>query len=186
MNEDLALALQTLKNSGTILYPTDTIWGIGCDATNNMAVMKIYDIKKREDKRQMLILVENASAIHEYVDSVPDLAFTFIKSAKKPLSIIFQNAKNLAPALIGDDRTIGIRVVRDDFCKELISMLGKPIVSTSANTSGSPPPVNYDSIDRNIKEEVDYVVKWRQDDTSQSSPSDIIKFGEEGEVIKIR
>ena len=134
----------------------------------------------------MLILVENASAIHEYVDSVPDLAFTFIKSAKKPLSIIFQNAKNLAPALIGDDRTIGIRVARDDFCRELISMLGKPVVSTSANISGDPPPHNFSNVKQNIKDEVDYIVKWRQDDTSQSLPSDIIKFGEEGEVIKIR
>lgn len=186
MKNDLEFALKTLRDGGTILYPTDTIWGIGCDATNNEAVMKIFDIKNREDTRQMLILIDDPAKIQNYADAVPDIAFTFIESAKNPLSIIFQNAKNLAPALIGYDHTIGIRVVQDDFCRELIKSLGKPVVSTSANVSGNPPPGNFSKIDKRIKDAVDYIVRWRQDDSSQSAPSDIIKFGKDGEIIKIR
>lgn len=186
MDNDLEKALETLKRGGTILYPTDTIWGIGCDATNNTAVMRVFEIKNREDTRQMLILVDDAGRIPDYVNNVPDIAYTFIESAERPLSIIFQDAKNLAPALIGHDHTIGIRVVRDDFCRELIKMLGSPIVSTSANVSGNPPPGNFSNISPVIKEEVDYIVTWRQDDDHQSLPSDIIRFGEEGEIIKIR
>ncbi len=186
MNEDLERALETLQKGGTILYPTDTIWGIGCDATNNRAVMKVFDIKNREDTRQMLILIDEPSRIDQYVMDVPEIAFNFIDAAKRPLSIIFQNAKNLAPALIGHDHTIGIRVVKDDFCRELIRMLGKPVVSTSANISGSPPPGSFSKIAHSIKEAVDYIVVHRQDDVRKSSPSDIIKFGEDGEIIKIR
>ena len=186
MNDDLVRATETLKKGGTILYPTDTIWGIGCDATNNRAVMKIFDIKKREDTRQMLILVHDASDIHNYVQTIPEIAFTFIESAKRPLSIIFQNAKNLAASLIGHDQTIGIRVVNDEFCRELIQSLGKPIVSTSANESGKPPPENFSKINKKIKDSVDYIVRWRQNDMKQSAPSDIIKFGENEEIIKIR
>ena len=186
MKDDLDLALETLKRGGTILYPTDTIWGIGCDATHNLAVMKIFDIKNREDTRQMLILIDDAHNISHYVETVPDIAFTFIDSAKRPLSIIFQKAKNLAPSLIGQDKTVGIRVVQDDFCRELIKRLGNPIVSTSANVSGSPPPSSFIKIDQKIKDAVDYTVKWRQDDLKSSAPSDIIKFGEDGEIIKIR
>ncbi len=186
MNDDLDLALETLKRGGTILYPTDTIWGIGCDATHNLAVMKIFDIKHREDTRQMLILIDDADNIRHYVEAVPEIAFTFIDSAKRPLSIIFQKSKNLAPSLIGHDNTIGIRVVQDDFCRKLIKKLGKPIVSTSANVSGSPPPGSFSKIDKEIKDAVDYVVKWRQNDLTRSAPSDIIKFGEDGEIIKIR
>lgn len=186
MTDDLKTALETLKKGGTILYPTDTIWGIGCDATNDQAVIKIFNIKNREDTRQMLILTDDEANIGKYVVDVPDIAFDFIVSAKRPLSIIFQNAKNLAPSLIGSDKTIGIRVVRDAFCKELIKQLGRPVVSTSANISGSPPPGNFSKIDQRIKKSVDYIVRWRQDDTGRSSPSDIIKFGPEGEIIKIR
>jgi len=186
MDNDLNQALETLKKGGTILYPTDTIWGIGCDATNNPAVIKIFDIKNREDTRQMLILIDDAVNIGNYVSKVPEIALNFIESAKRPLSIIFQKAKNLAPSLIGHDQTIGIRVVKDDFCRELIKRLGKPIVSTSANISGSPPPGSFSKIDQKIKDAVDYIVCWRQDDLTQSIPSDIIKFGKDGEIIKIR
>ena len=186
MKDDLIKALETLRSGGTILYPTDTIWGIGCDATNDEAVKRVFEIKSREDTRQMLILISDPANIGNYVKEVPDMAFTLIESAERPLSIIFQNAVNLAPSLIGPDNTIGIRVVRDDFCRELIRELGSPLVSTSANISGSPPPEDYSSIDPEIKEAVDYNVKWRQDDRTASGPSDIIKFGEDGELIKIR
>jgi L-threonylcarbamoyladenylate synthase len=186
MNNDLDLALETLQKGGTILYPTDTIWGIGCDATNDEAVMKVFEIKKRSDTRQMLILIDDAANISNYVDHVPEIAFTFIEAAKRPLSIIFQKAKNLAPSLIGHDQTIGIRVVKDEFCQELIKRLGKPIVSTSSNISGNPPPGSFLNIDQAIRDAVDYIVAWRQDDLSRSEPSDIIKFGVNEEIIKIR
>ncbi len=186
MDNDLINALETLRQGGTILYPTDTIWGIGCDATNDEAVRKVFEIKSREDTRQMLILLDKAANISRYVDNVPDIAFTFIESAEKPLSIIFQNAKNLAPSLIGEDNTIGIRIVRDEFCRELIRELDKPVVSTSANISGKPPPVNFAAVGPEIKDAVDYIVKQRQDDRNIATPSDIIKFTPEGEIVKIR
>ncbi len=180
------MALETLKNGGTILYPTDTIWGIGCDATNDQAVIKVFEIKSRVDTRQMLILIDDATNIPNYVKNMPDIAFNLIESADRPLSIIFQNAKNLAPSLIGSDQTIGIRVVRDDFCKELLRRHGKPIVSTSANISGNPAPVSFSKIDKKVKDSVDYIVQWRQGDDHPSAPSDIIKFAEGGKIIKIR
>ncbi len=186
MNDELIRTLEILKNGGTILYPTDTIWGLGCDATQDMAVQKIFKIKARDDTRQMLILIDEAANIGKYVKKVPDIAFAFIESAKRPLSIVFQDATNLAPSLIGQDNTIGIRVVQDDFCRELIRKLGSPVVSTSANISGNPPPSGFSSISREIKDSVDYIVKWRQDDETASTASDIIKFGEKGEIIKIR
>ncbi len=186
MKDDLNAALETLKKGGTILYPTDTIWGIGCDATINSAVMRIFDIKNRADTRQMLILIDEAENIPDYVEKVPEIAFNFIESSRRPLSIIFQKAKNLAPALIGYDKTIGIRVVRDEFCRELIRNLGNPIVSTSANISGKPPPANFKEIDVKIREAVDYIVVRHQNEEKKSDPSDIIKFGEDGEIIKIR
>jgi L-threonylcarbamoyladenylate synthase len=186
MDRDLENALETVEGGGVILYPTDTIWGLGCDATNNNAVMRIYDIKKRQDTRQMLILVGDPSEIKNYAGDVPKIAWELIRSAPRPLSIIFQGAKNLAPSLTGQDGTIGIRVVRDDFCRELIRRLGKPLISTSANISGSHAPPNYAGIDPAIKEAVDYVVEWRQNDLSRSVPSDIIKFGPGDEIIKIR
>ena len=186
MNHILTGSLAALLAGKIILYPTDTIWGIGCDATNDAAVKKIFGIKKREDTRQMLVLIDDAANIGKYVKNVPDLAFQLIESAQRPLSIIFRHARNLAPSLIGEDNTIGIRVVRDDFCRELIRELGRPIVSTSANISGSPPPSNFSSITPEIKNAVDYIVLLRQDDENRSVPSDIIKFGEKNEIIRIR
>ncbi|MFP4366278.1 MAG: L-threonylcarbamoyladenylate synthase [Bacteroidales bacterium] len=186
MNDEVRKALNTVQKGGIILYPTDTIWGIGCDATNDEAVRKIFKIKDRADTRQMLILIDKADNISKYVRNVPDIAFNFIESAQRPLSIIFQNAWNLAPSLIGHDNTIGIRVVQDDFCKELIGELGKPIVSTSANISGKPPPTGFINIDPQIKESVDHIVSLRQDEVVKSGPSDIIKFEKDGEIVKIR
>jgi L-threonylcarbamoyladenylate synthase len=186
MNHNLTGSLEALLAGKVILYPTDTIWGIGCDATNDAAVKKIFGIKKREDTRQMLVLIDDASNIGKYVKNVPDLAFQLIESAQRPLSIIFQNARNLAPSLIGEDNTIGIRVVRDEFCRELIRELGRPIVSTSANISGNPPPANFTGITTEIKNAVDYIVPLRQDDNNRSVPSEIIKLGENNEIIRIR
>lgn len=184
--EDLNKAYKTLKKGGVIIYPTDTIWGIGCDATNASAVERIYSIKDRNDRKQMLILVDNIDMIHSYVEYVPNITRTFIESADKPLSIIFPNAMNLPVSLVGEENTIGIRVVREDFCRALIEKLGKPIVSTSANMSGDPYPARFEQILEKIKESADYIVKWRQDENKHAAPSEIIKFSEKGEIIKIR
>ncbi len=184
--EDLNNACEVLKKGGVIIYPTDTIWGIGCDATNSTAVERVYSIKDRNAKQKMLILVDNIDMIHSYVEYVPNITRNFIESADKPLSIIFPNAMNLPSSLVGEDYTIGIRVVRDEFCRALIQKLGKPVVSTSANTAGKPYPANYEQICEKIKKAADYIVKWRRDENKQATPSEIIKFGEKGEIIKIR
>jgi L-threonylcarbamoyladenylate synthase len=186
MNDDIRAALQVLKEGGVILYPTDTIWGLGCDATHPAAVSRIYDIKKRRDNKSMLVLLDDATALDRYLQQVPDIAWDLIELADQPLTIIYPGARNLAYNLIGEDNTIGIRITQDEFCKNLIRQFRKPIVSTSANISGQNWPANYDAIDPVIVKNADYVVKWRQDDISKGKPSGIIKLGLGGEVAVIR
>ena len=186
MTEDIKSAVQVLKKGGIILYPTDTIWGLGCDATHPAAVNRIYEIKQRKDSRSMLVLLDTAANLDRYVQDVPEIAWSLVELADKPLTIIYPAAKNLAPNLLADDRSVGIRVVQDEFCQELIRQFRKPIVSTSANISGQPWPENFDAIDASIISSVDYVVKWRQDDCSKGQPSAIIKVGLKGEVEVIR
>jgi L-threonylcarbamoyladenylate synthase len=186
MTEDIKKALDILNEGGTILYPTDTIWGIGCDATNENAVKKVYKIKNRTDTKSMLILVENYSMLKDYIEQIPSKATEILASEKKPITIIYPGARNLAENLIASDRSIGIRVVRDEFCLKLIHQFKKAIVSTSANISGKPAPKNFNEIDTEIIKSVDYVVKWRQDDFSQNNPSGIIKIGVNDEVEVIR
>jgi len=168
------------------LYPTDTIWGIGCDASNEKAVQKIYEIKKRADSKSMLILIDDATRIPSYVEEMPELAWDLIELSEKPLTIIYSGAKNLAKNLIAEDGSVGIRVSRDNFTQELIRRFKKPIVSTSANISGQPAPAFFDEISEEIKSSVDYVVNHRQDDFTKSAPSGIIKLGVNGEVKVIR
>jgi L-threonylcarbamoyladenylate synthase len=186
MVDDIKNALKILREGGTILYPTDTIWGIGCDATNVEAVEKVYKIKKRNESKSMIILLDDAGWLTNYVEKVPDIAFDLIELAEKPLTIIYPNAKNLAKNLVALDGSIAIRIVRDEFCKKLISQFRKPLVSTSANISNQSPPANFDEINQKILNAVDYVVKWRQDDFSRNSPSGIIKLGINNEVQVIR
>jgi L-threonylcarbamoyladenylate synthase len=186
MKEDIKSALEIIKKGGTILYPTDTIWGIGCDATDVDAVQKIYKIKKRTDTKSMLVLVDTRDRIKRYVKVIPQIVTQILKSENKPLTIIYPEAKNLAANLIAGDGTIGIRIVKDEFCKKLIARLDKPIVSTSANITGETAPRNFREIDDEILRKVDYIVKWRQDDDSQNSPSAIIKIGINSEVEIIR
>lgn len=186
MKEDLNKALQVLKNGGVIVYPTDTIWGIGCDATNEEAVARIYSMKEREDTKSMLVLIHNESLLTSYVSEVPEIAWELIEAAVDPLTIIYPGAKNLAKNLISTDQTIGIRVAGDEFCSQLISRFRKPIVSTSANISGRPSPANFMEIEDAILENADYVVHWRQDDYSGAKPSSIIKLGTGGEIEIIR
>jgi L-threonylcarbamoyladenylate synthase len=186
MQEDIKQALTILRNGGIILYPTDTIWGIGCDATNEKAVARVYEIKQREDSKSMLVLIDAVQRIYSYVREVPSLAIDLIDVTDNPLTIIYSGAKNLAGNLTEKDGTIGIRVTTDEFCIRLINAFGKPIVSTSANISGQPHPENFDAVSPEIRTAVDYVVEWRQDDYKKAKPSSIIKLGVGGEIEIIR
>jgi len=184
--EDLKKAVEVLQNGGLILYPTDTIWGIGCDAINPEAVKKVYDLKKRADSKSMLVLVENEVRLASYVEKVPELAYDLIDMSGKPLTIIYPKAKNLASNLIAEDGSIGIRVTREDFSKALCQKFRKPVVSTSANVSGEQGPRHFGEISQAIIDGVDYVVRYRQDETSNPAPSGIIKLEVDGQVRVIR
>ena len=186
MEEDIKIALEVLRAGGVILYPTDTIWGIGCDATNAEAVKKVYGIKEREDSKSMLVLVDEAQRILSYIETMPEIAWDLIELAVEPLTIVYPGAKNLAQNLVSEERTIGIRVSSEIFTKKLIQRLKKPIVSTSANISGQKSPANFSQIDEIIKSRVDYIVGYRQDDITQYKPSSIIQLGVKGEVKIIR
>jgi len=177
MQEEIKKAITVLRSGGVILYPTDTIWGLGCDATNENAVKRIFEIKKRADKKAMLVLTDNAAKIQGYMEEVPDMAWDLIDFTEKPLTIIYPDAKNLASNLIGEDKTIGIRVTKEAFSKRLCEQFRKPIVSTSANVSGASTPANFAQISEEIKLAVDYVVNYRQEETSAAKPSSIIKLG---------
>jgi len=174
--EDIEKSLEVLSRGGVILYPTDTIWGIGCDATNQAAVERIYTIKHRNDSQTMLALVEGFDMLAAYVDKIPDIAKQLIKEATRPLSIIYPGAKNLAKNLIAGDGSIGVRIVQDPFCEELIKAFGKPVVSTSANISGEPAPTIFVEISDEIKTAVDFIVNWRQGDRQPATASSIIKM----------
>jgi L-threonylcarbamoyladenylate synthase len=183
---DIEECLKVLQNGGLILYPTDTIWGIGCDATNNEAVEKIFQLKHRPDKKTMLILLADERDILTYV-SQPDLkVFDYIKDVKRPTTVIYEGGTGVSENLINDDGSIAIRIVREAFCKNLIKRFRKPIVSTSANISGYPSPLVYTDIDQAIKSGVDYIVEYRRDDLTPVSPSSIIKWNVDGSYTIIR
>jgi L-threonylcarbamoyladenylate synthase len=186
MTDDIRVAVQVLRKGGVILYPTDTIWGIGCDATNPAAVDRIYEIKQRNDTKNMLVLLDTAASLDRYIQQVPEIAWDLIELADKPMTIIYPGAKNLARNLVSEDNSIGIRIVQDEFCKNLIQQFRKPVVSTSANISGEPWPENFNAINPVILQRVDYIVKWRQEDYAKEKPSAIIKLGLKGEVEIIR
>lgn len=186
MNEDIKNAIDVLNKGGMIIYPTDTIWGIGCDATNEEAVKKVYNLKKRIDSKSMLALVDSPVKVEFYVSEVPDSAWDLIELSEKPLTIIYSGARNLASNLIADDGSIGIRVTREKFSKQLCERFRKAIVSTSANVSGSPAPSCFAEISKDILAAADYIVKYRQDETTINSPSSIIKLGPGGLVKIIR
>jgi len=178
-------ALAMLRNGSVILYPTDTIWGLGCDATNNDAVNKIYRIKKREDNKNLILLVTDERQILQYV-AAPDIAvFDFIETQSRPTTIIFDGAIGL-PDELTTDGTIAIRIVKDEFCRHLIRRLQKPIVSTSANISGQPSPSTFSEISDKIKKQVDHMVRWRQNDLNPARPSQIIKWHKSGTYTVIR
>jgi len=186
MHDDLKKAVEILKSGGVILYPTDTIWGIGCDATNPEAVKRIYEIKKRDDSKSMLVLMENPALLERYVDDVPDVAWDLVEISTTPLTVIYQNAKNLAPNLLAEDGSVGIRFTKEEFTRNLLQRFRRPIVSTSANVSGEKSPAFFDEIEEEIKAKVDYVVSYRQNDSTPAQASGIIKLGPGGRIEIIR
>ena len=186
MHEDIKRALEVLHEGGVILYPTDTIWGIGCDATCEKAVERIYHIKGRTDSKSMLMLMENVNFLERYVEEVPEIAFDLVELSDKPLTIIYPGAKNLAKNLIAEDGSIGIRISNETFTRQLIQRFKKPVVSTSANISGGPSPAFFAEINSEIINAVDYVVNYRQDERTPANPSGIIKLGVGGEIQIIR
>lgn len=173
-----------MREVGVILYPTDTIWGIGCDATNEDAVRRVYEIKQRQDSKAMLVLVDSSVKVDFYVRDVPEVAWDLIDLADKPLTIIYSGARNLAANLLAEDGSVGIRVTNEDFSKRLCQQFRKAIVSTSANISGQPSPKNFSEISEEVKSAVDYIVGYRQEEISNPKPSSIIKL-DKGGVIKI-
>lgn len=184
MTEDIKKACQVMMEGGVILYPTDTIWGIGCDATNEEAVKRVYEIKQRSDSKAMLVLIDSPAKLNYYVKDVPSVAWDLIDVADKPLTIIYSGARNLAPNLLAEDGSVGIRITNEAFSQRLCQQFRKAIVSTSANVSGQPSPQNFSEISEEIKAAVDYIVDYRREETTQAKPSSIIKL-DKGGVIKI-
>jgi L-threonylcarbamoyladenylate synthase len=188
--EDIKNAVEVMRKGGVILYPTDTVWGIGCDATNAEAVKRVYDIKQRDDSKAMICLVDSDSRLQRYVRNVPDVAWQLIDSLKdgdvKPTTIILDGAINLAENLIADDGSIALRITQEPFSKELCYRFQKALVSTSANISGEPAAQNYCDIDPRIIEQVDYVCWSRRQEHKPHTPSCIIRLRENGEVTIIR
>jgi L-threonylcarbamoyladenylate synthase len=186
MVEDIKNACRVMAGGGVILYPTDTVWGLGCDATDPEAVRRVYAIKQRADNKAMLVLVDSSVKVDFYVDDVPGIAWDLIELADKPLTLIYSGARNLAPNLLAEDGSVGIRVTRETFSHQLCRRFRKAIVSTSANRSGQPSPANFSEISEEIKSLVDYVVTYRQDDMSRPAPSSIIRLGKGGVIDIIR
>lgn len=187
MEDDLKAAIDVLKKGGVILYPTDTIWGIGCDATNEDAVRRVYDIKQRDDSKALITLTDNPSLISRLAD-MPDVAYDVIEACAEdqPMTIIYDGGRNLAKNLLAEDGSIGIRVTSEKFSAELCRRFKRPIVSTSANISGQPSPKSFSEITEEVKSKMDYIVKYRQTDNTPHKPSKIIKLKANGAVTIIR
>lgn len=186
LREEIKQACEVMAKGGVILYPTDTIWGIGCDATNPEAVKRVYDIKQRADSKALLVLVDSTAKVDFYVSEVPEVAWDLIELATRPLTIIYDQARNLAPNLLAEDGSVGIRVTRERFSQQLCQRFRKAIVSTSANISGTPSPRTFADISEEVKQAVDYIVDFRREEQSEAVPSSIIKLGAKGEVKVIR
>ncbi|MCW3088614.1 MAG: translation factor [Sediminibacterium sp.] len=185
-NNDIEPCLEQLQNGGLILYPTDTVWGIGCDATNAEAVEKIYRLKKRSDTKAMIVLVADEKDILRYVTQPELQIFDYIKGVNRPTTVIYDGAIELADNLLAADGSVAIRICDDEFCKHLIKRFRKPVVSTSANISGYPAPQCFKDIEPIIRDGVDYIVNYRQEDTEQRKPSSIIKWEKDGTLSIIR
>jgi len=183
---EVQAAEEELLMGNVILYPTDTVWGIGCDATDAKAVQKIFKIKDRDTSKALIILVADEKMLAEYVEDVPESFAKLLKEQSQPTTYIFPRAKNLPEALIGEDGSIAIRIVNDEFCHRLIRQIDHPLVSTSANLSGGKSPATFAEIDEELKKRVDHVVRWRQDEDEPAKPSRIIKINADGKTETIR
>lgn len=184
--DDIRQAVEVMNRGGVILYPTDTIWGIGCDATNEEAVRRVFEIKRRNDAKALITLVDSEPKIQFYVKEVPDVAWDLIELSEKPLTIIYDGARNLAPNLLAEDGSAGIRLTKEEFSRNLCMRMKRAIVSTSANISGEPSPKNFADISDEIKQAVDYICTSRRDEKQNPPASSIIKLGAGGEVKVIR
>jgi L-threonylcarbamoyladenylate synthase len=186
MLEEIDRTVNFLTKGGIILYPTDTIWGIGCDATNQKAVEKIYKIKKRIESKSLIVLVSDTDMLKEYVSDIPDFAWDLVNGMDRPTTFIYPKAKNLAKKVIASNGSIAIRIVKDEFCRQLITLFGKPIVSTSANISGEPTAILFNKISSEIKKKMDYIVNIDQDKIREIRPSTIIKLFLDGNYEVLR
>lgn len=186
MRDEVINCAKALVDGKVILYPTDTIWGIGCDATNNRAVQKIFKIKKRHELISFIVLLSKAEKLEKYVQKVPEIVYDLIKSVDKPLTIVYPDAKNLAKSVIAKDKSIAIRIVKDEFCQRIINLLDKPIVSSSANLSGEKPPLVFNKISDEIIKKVDYIVEYNKFLVKEVKPSTIIKIKPNGEFTVLR
>ena len=186
MKEDIQNCLNTLREGGIILYPTDTVWGIGCDASNPQAIQKIYDLKGRTSSKALITLVGSEVMLERTVLNMPEIAWDLIESTNRPLTLIYDEVKGIAPNAIAEDGSCGIRLAKDTFCQKLIQRLGKPIISTSANVSGEETPKDFRSISDTILKGVDFVVNYRQNEATSQKSSNIIKLKNNGEIKIIR
>ena len=189
--DDLQEALRVLRSGGIIVYPTDTVWGLGCDATNAEAVKRLYALKEREDSKSMLVLLDSPAKLNYYIADIPEAAWTLLEATNndddaKPLTIIYPGARNMAPNLIAEDGSIGIRITNEPFSKALCEQLRHPIVSTSANISGHPTAHFYHEIEQTVLDRADYVCRFRRDDETPAEPSSIIKLNNDGTFEIIR
>ena len=183
---EVQAAEEELLMGNVILYPTDTVWGIGCDAQEAKAVQKVFKIKERDPSKSMIILVADVEMVKHYVKEVPDAFEKLLEEQDRPTTYIFEGAQNLPKEVVAPDGTIAIRVVKDDFCHKLIRQLDRPLVSTSANLSGGKSPSKFAEIDEELKKRVDYVVRWRQDEDMEAKPSRIVKINANGKTETIR
>ncbi len=186
LQDEIKKAVDVMRQGGVILYPTDTVWGIGCDATNPEAVKRVYEIKRRDDSKALICLVDSDARLSRYVRNVADVTWDMIEMSDKPLTIIFDQAVGLAPNLLAEDGSIGMRITKEEFSKELCFRFQKPIVSTSANISGEPTAQTFDEISDEIKNAVDYVVKYNRQCKEKHKPSSIIKIDANGKFQIIR
>ena len=184
--EDIRRAVEVMNQGGVILYPTDTIWGLGCDATNPEAVKRIYEIKQRTDAKALISLVDSETKVQFYVKEVPEVAWDVMELSEKPMTVVFDGGRNLAPNLLAEDRSVAIRITKEAFSKELCMRMKRAVVSTSANISGQPAPRCFSEISEEIKTAVDYICTSRQDEPPTQTASSIIKLGAGGEVTIIR
>ncbi|HXC03330.1 MAG TPA: L-threonylcarbamoyladenylate synthase [Bacteroidia bacterium] len=184
--EEIKRCTDILRSGGILLYPTDTVWGLGCDATNAKAVEKIFELKQRPEAKSMIVLLDQPSLLNKYVQEVPGVAWDMVELAEDPLTIIYDDVKGMAANVLASDGSCGIRITRDEFCRRLIRQLGRPLVSTSANISSQPAPAIFDEVTAAIKEGVDHIADWRLHDQHRAKPSKIIRLKNNGEVKIIR